>query len=137
MTNVEKLLSIQGVVKGHPQQVVENNLLNLVKEELDIWVEERMGNSPYVFGLILPNTTSLPDKTKNIETVMKSFGIFSVNLWEILINDKDNPVFKVVQYFHNCVVEMQELKESGVVFNDVFGVQYYNFVYGLSVEEVI
>ena len=142
LLNLEKMLNTLGVEDCSQPAPVDTELLDLVKAELDSWVADQMGDKPYIFGLIMPNTENIPKKFDDVE--MFSFGIFSKELWSLLVSEKDNPVFELLRYFSDNIEYLDLLKSKygvdklapDIPIYDRFGLDYYKYIYG-TVKEVL
>ena len=113
------------------------NMLAHVREELANYIEETMRSNSYIFELILPLENISYFNLIDEEVVKLPFGMFSVNLWEKLLEDKENPVFKVLSYFEDCihilrsnlgigkyeVIVLDSLNKRGII--DVYSLHSY------------
>ena len=86
------------------------NLLQATKEELKAYISELMKGKTFSCRIIMPagdlqecgfdDSADLVTAVNNTEeSIHLPFGSFSMNLWQELLKDKDNPVFQVLNYF--------------------------------------
>lgn len=118
--NVNELIDFMAVC-SEPIEMTEEDILSKfaliqrVKAEIELYISELMGTEPYLYEIVLPlgkiknNSITVSDSG---EIIRFPFGMFSVNLWKKLLENKDNPVFKVLTYLEFNVKGMQNLLET-------------------------
>lgn len=115
--NVNELIDFTAVC-SEPIEMTEEEILSKfaliqrVKAELELYISELMGAEPYLYEVVLPlgkiKSNSITVGNSG-EIIRFPFGMFSINLWEKLLADKDNPVFKVLTYFEFNVKGIKSL----------------------------
>lgn len=119
------------------------DLMANTKDEVIEYIRKLMKLEPYVYELDLPlgkiRDTGLTISDE--ELVKLPFGTFSLNLWQKLTEDKENPVYKLLFYLdfsltylrsvlvvnRKGVITLDTLNERGII--DVYSLHSYNGVY--------
>lgn len=106
--NVEELLNYMAVCE-EPEPITAESTLNayrllqLACLEIRYYVEELMLDEQFFFDLIVPledlKVCNITDEDVSFELIRLPFGTFTTNVWNKLRDDKDNPVFKILEYF--------------------------------------
>lgn len=121
--------------------------LKNAKVELINYIKRMMQDEPYFFKLYLPSENAEACKISrevNLELIYFPFGIFSINLWDKLLKDKDNPVYELIEFLdfetsslrvllsardfpRTEYITTQTLTKYNIL--DVFGLHNYENVY--------
>lgn len=109
--NVQKLrkfLSVCEMPDPISSKDMENayNLLDAAKEEMKSYILKLMEEQTFSCRIIMPagvlqefGFNDSADIHTTEESIHLPFGSFSMNLWQELLKDKENPVFQVLEYF--------------------------------------
>lgn len=124
------------------------DLMANTKDEVIEYIRKLMKLEPYMYELDLPlgkiRDTGLTISDE--ELVKLPFGTFSLNLWQKLTEDKENPVYKLLFYLdfsltylrsvlvvnRKGVITLSMLEEKGII--DVYSLHSYIGVYD-SIDE--
>lgn len=162
LENVEKLLGTlivdeeaDDVSVSEVQSAYE--LLGRVKAELVYYIKQLMPDDEnYIFTVTMPvdavSVVNVYSDDIGLELIHLPFLVASKNVWGRLKEDKDNPVFKVLDYFHlnvhwirtklslygvpYDVVLTRELLDEYKIF-DLYGIYSYESVYANTWEWLI
>lgn len=140
LINTEVIITDRAII---PMCEVINMLSNLadVEREIECYLDNLMGDEEFVFELVLPLKSVMHYGAIGIEVVRLPFGSFSINLWEELLADKDNPIFKLLRYFEDSienlrkvlntdnygVITMKDLNDNQII--DIYSLHSYIDVY--------
>lgn len=107
LENVEKLLGTLSVDEKHDDISASEvqsayELLSRVKAELVYYIKQLMSDDAnYIFTVTMPfDAVSVYSDDIGLELIHLPFLVASKNVWGRLKGDKDNPVFKVLDYFY-------------------------------------
>jgi hypothetical protein len=126
-----------------------NHFQVLTDVRLDIihYIERLMQDEPYYFKLYLPAKNAEVAKISpetTLELLHCPFGIFSLNLWNKILADKENPVHELLVYFDfevrslrmllsikdydegKCITTEELIKHNVL---DVYGLHGYEHIY--------
>lgn len=81
----------------HHFQVLTDVRLDIIQ-----YISRLMQDEPYYFKLYMPTKNAEAAKISpetTLELLYFPFGVLSVNLWNRLLGDKDNPVHELLKYF--------------------------------------
>ena len=145
MQSIEKLKTLL-IIADEDDEIEEidyhSHFQILTEVRLDIiqYIGRLMQDEPYYFKLYLPALNAEAAKIStntDLELLYYPFGVISVNLWNKLLRDEDNPVHELLKYLDfevrrlRMLLSIKDFDESRCITTEVLNNHHIVDVFGL------